>query len=112
MRTKKTAYKHVLLWPDGTPTVSGTRLKVKHVAAAYNSGRHPEEIQQGYPSHSLAEIYSALANHKDEMDRRTEEDEREEERLRAEIQARQGPSPTREELLARLEQKKALGLVP
>jgi uncharacterized protein (DUF433 family) len=95
--------------------VSGTRLKVKHVAAAYNSGRCPEDIQQGYPSHSLAEIYSALAyyfDHKEEMDRRMEEDEREEERLWAEIQERQGPSPTREELLARLERKKALGLVP
>lgn len=105
MRTKKTAYKHVLLWPDGTPTVSGTRLKVKHVAAAYNSGRRPEEIQQGYPSHPLAEIYSALAyyfDHKDEMDRAMDEDEREAARLWEEIQARQGPSPTRKELEERL----------
>ncbi|MGD9894811.1 MAG: DUF433 domain-containing protein [Dehalococcoidia bacterium] len=104
MRTKRTEYKHVLLWPDGTPTVSGTRLKVKHVAAEYDHGRTPEEIQESYPSHALAEIYSALAfyfDHKEEMDRNMEEDAREEERLWAEIQNRQGPSPTREELVER-----------
>jgi hypothetical protein len=58
-------------------------------------------------------MYSALAyyyDHKEAIDQRMDEDERGEERLWVEIQARQGPSPTREELLARLERKKALGL--
>jgi uncharacterized protein (DUF433 family) len=115
METTKTEYKHVLLWPDGTPTVSGTRLKVKHVAAAHRyRGLGPHELVESYPPHTLGEMYSALAfyyDHKDEMDRQMDEDEREAERLWIEIQLRQGPSPTREELLARLEQKKALGLV-
>jgi uncharacterized protein (DUF433 family) len=116
VETTKTDYKHVLLWPDGTPTVSGTRLKVKHVAAAHRyRGLGPQELVESYPSHTLGEMYSALAfyyDHKDEMDRQMEEDEHEEERLWAGIQTRQGPRPTREELLARLVQKKALGLVP
>ena len=116
MRTKRTAYKHVLLWPDGTPTVSGTRLKVKHVAAMHRySGKSPEALVESFPPHTLAEMCSALAfyyDHKDAMDRQMEEDEREADRLWKEIQERQGPSPSREELLARLEEKKALGLVP
>jgi uncharacterized protein (DUF433 family) len=106
MRTKKTEYKHILLWPDGTPTVSGTRLKVKHLAALHrHNGASAEELHQSYPSHSLAEIHSALAyyyDHKNEMDRQMDEDERQEQQLWAEIEARQGPSPTREQLIERL----------
>jgi uncharacterized protein (DUF433 family) len=105
MRTKKTPYKHIRLWPDGTPTVSGTRLKVKHVAAAYRGGASAEEIQQMYPDHTLGEIFSALAyylDRKDEMHRAMDADEREAVRLWEEIQVRQGPSPTRQELEERL----------
>jgi len=112
MRTTKTEYKHVLLWPDGTPTVSGTRLKLKFVAGLYRDGTSAEEIQRMYPDHSLAEIFSALAyylDHKEQMDRAMDEGEREAERLWKEIQARQGPSPTREQLE---ERRRALGRVP
>lgn len=104
MRTKRTEYKHVRLWPDGTPTVSGTRLKVKHIAEVYNGGQKPEEIQASYTSHTLGEIYSALAyylDHKEAMDHQIEQDKREVARLWAEIQAWQGPSLTREQLLER-----------
>ena len=86
MRTKRTEYKHVRLWPDGTPTVSGTRLKVKFVGAAYRDGATAEEIQQDYPDYTLAEIHSAIAyylDHKGEMDRAWDEAERRAEECRA-----------------------------
>jgi uncharacterized protein (DUF433 family) len=105
MRTKKTEYKHVLLWPDGTPTVSGTRLKVKLIGAAYRDGASAEEIQQDYPEYSLAEIHSAIAyylDHREQMDREWEDSRRRAEEAWVEIQRRQGRSPTREELQERL----------
>ena len=81
MRTRRTEYKHVRLWPDGTPTVSGTRLKVKHIAALHRfNGKSAEELQQAFPPHTLAEMYSALAyyyDHKEEIDHEIEEDDRE-----------------------------------
>jgi uncharacterized protein (DUF433 family) len=87
MKTTPTAHAHILLWPDGTPTLSGTRLKVKHVAALHRyNGKTAEELQHSYPSHTLGEIYSALAfyhDHKDEMDREMDEDEREFDAARA-----------------------------
>jgi len=86
MRTKKTEYKHVLLWPDGTPTASGTRLKVKHLAALHRyNGKTPEQLAESFPPHTLAEMYSALAyyyDHKAEMDSEMEQDREEFERAR------------------------------
>jgi uncharacterized protein (DUF433 family) len=79
MRTKRTEYKHVLLWPDGTPTVSGTRLTVKHVAAQHRyNGKGPEELVDAFPPHTLGEMYSALAyyyDHKADMDQQMDKDE-------------------------------------
>jgi uncharacterized protein (DUF433 family) len=87
MRTKQTAYKHVRLWPDGTPTISGTRLKVKHVAALHRyNGRTPQELVESFPPHTLGEMYSALAyyyDHQPELDREMDEDQREFEEARA-----------------------------
>jgi uncharacterized protein (DUF433 family) len=86
MRTKRTEYKHVLLWPDGTPTVSGTRLKVKHLAALHRyNAKGPEELVDAFPPHTLAEMYSALAyyyDHKADMDQQMDEDERDFEEAR------------------------------
>jgi uncharacterized protein (DUF433 family) len=100
MRTRRTDYKHILLWPDGTPTVGGTRLKVKHLAELHRYNHlSPEELQQSYPSHSLGEIYSALAyyyDHKEEIDRQIDTDDRDEEALIADIEALQGGWPARE----------------
>jgi uncharacterized protein (DUF433 family) len=99
MRTRRTEYKHVFLWPDGTPTVSSTWLKVKHVAGLYRDGTSAEEIQRMFRDHSLAEIFSALAYYVDnekQINRRMDDDEREADQLWSEIQVRQGPSPTRQ----------------
>lgn len=96
MRTKRTEYKHVLLWPDGTPTVSGTRLKVKHLAALHrNGGKTVEALRDAYPDYSPGEIYSALAyyyDHRKEIDREIERGREEVARIRAEIEAEQGGS--------------------
>ncbi len=80
MESTKTEYKHILLWPDGTPTVSGTRLKVKHVAAAHRSrGLGPDELVESFPPHTLGEMYCALAyyyDHKEAIDHELDEDDR------------------------------------
>ncbi len=89
MRTKRTEYKHVRLWPDGTPTVGGTRLKVKFIGAAYRRGADAAEIQADYPEYSLAQIHCAIAyylDHKDEMDRAWDEAEQRIQESRAEWQ--------------------------
>ena len=104
MRMRPTEYPHILWNIDkDLPCISGTRLRVQDVVAHYRAGRSAEEIQQAYPSYTLAQVFSALAyyyDHMEEMDRQIEERRRMAEAALAEIEARQGPSPLREKLRA------------
>lgn len=65
-------YSFVTRNESGVPVVAGTRLKVAHLAALKN-GRDlsPEELQEQFPSLSLAQVYGALAwyyEHQAEVD--------------------------------------------
>lgn len=106
MRMRPTEYPHIF-WNEDKhlPCISGTRLRVQDVVAQHRSGGlSPDQIVEAFPSHTLAEIYSALAyyyDHQEEMDRMVAEQERKAEVHRARIAALQGPSPVRERLKER-----------
>ncbi len=54
---------------DGAPTVEGTGIRVKDIAAAYeHSGYDPDEITQLYPDLSLSDVHQALAYYYDHID--------------------------------------------
>jgi uncharacterized protein (DUF433 family) len=88
----------------GTIRVGGTRLTLDTVLDAYLRGDTPEEIIEGFPWLSLADVYAILTyylRHREEVDAYLAENEAEAARLRKLIEARQGKQPSREELLAR-----------
>jgi uncharacterized protein (DUF433 family) len=45
---------------DGVMRVSGTRVTLDTLAAAFDAGATPEQIAQQYPSLPLADIYSVI----------------------------------------------------
>jgi len=54
---------------DGAPTISGTRIRVKDIASAYeHSGYDPDEITQLYPDLNLSDVHRALAYYYDHID--------------------------------------------
>jgi uncharacterized protein (DUF433 family) len=46
---------------DGVARVSGTRVTLDAIAAAFDSGATAEEIAQDFPTVPLADIYSVIA---------------------------------------------------
>lgn len=53
---------------DGAPTIEGTGIRVKDIAAAYeHSGYDPDKIIQLYPVLSLADVHRALAYYYDHI---------------------------------------------
>lgn len=53
----------------GAPTIEGTGIRVKDIAAAYeHSDYSPDEITQLYPDLSLGDVHRALAYYYDHID--------------------------------------------
>ncbi len=101
-------YAHISFDSDRVPILTGTRVKVRLVVSDHvGHGWDAQEIQRQYPHLTLGQIHSALAyyyDHKDEMDADIQQREQRAESLEAEMQQRQGPSPTRADLLNKLGQ--------
>lgn len=93
---------HISQDERGVAYVAGSRIKVRHLAVEHEVWKKPAEaIQREYPSLSLGQIFAALAyycDHKREIDAEIAE----EERLTDLILSRQEPRPSKEQLLARL----------
>lgn len=56
---------------NGVYRLSGTRVTLESVLASFHLGATAEEIQQEYPSASLADVYAVIAfylNHRSEVD--------------------------------------------
>ncbi len=56
---------------DGTIIVTGTGIALEIIIARHNAGDTPMEIQEGFPSLELADIYSVIAyylSNRDEVD--------------------------------------------
>lgn len=101
---KPVTYPHIVKVPGvrgGKATIEGTRIAVKDVVSAYETGSKPEEIRTYFSSRplTLAEVHAALAYYHDNREeieaefaaeeRRFEEMERE----WAEYVARHGGQP-------------------
>lgn len=90
---------------SGIPVISGTRIKVRHVAREHRDLLwEAPQIQRRYPFLSLAQIHSALAyyyDHKSEIDAEL----REEDELADKLEEASKDSPIRQKL-------KGMGLLP
>jgi uncharacterized protein (DUF433 family) len=90
--------------PDGVARVSGTRVTLDTLIAAFSEGATAEEIAQQYPSVPLADVYSVLGYYlrrpseiQSYLDRRRAEAER----VRRENESRNDPAGVRQRLMAR-----------
>lgn len=93
----------------GSIRVGGTRVTLDSVVCAYENGSSPEEIVEDFSTLTLADVYGTLAyyhRHRDEVRDYLQRQQAGAEALRREIEARQGPGPTRSELEARLRRKR------
>ena len=94
---------HISLDERGVAYLSGTRIKVRHLAVERNVWKKsPEAIQQDFPQLSLGQIYAAFAYYCDnqgQIDAEIAEEERTAEKLRSQ----QHTPLTRQVLIDRLQ---------
>jgi uncharacterized protein (DUF433 family) len=102
-------YAHITLDDQGVPIITGTRTKVVEIALDHLAhGSDAREIHREFPYLTLGAVYSALAyyyDHQAEMDEDIARRKQKVDAIKAEIDARQGPSLIRMKL-------KAQGLLP
>src|SRR3954453_16561094 len=93
---------HISLDDRGIAYISGTRIKVRHLAVERNVWKKPPEaIQQDFPQLSLGQIYAAFAyycDHQVQIDAEIAE----EERFAVQMRSHQTAPLTRQALLERL----------
>lgn len=91
-------YAHVVLDPDGVPTIAGSTMKVVEIVMAQQAhGWSPEEIHFQHPYLPLGHIYSALAyywDHQQELDADIDRQTR----FSEDVRKAAGPSPLAEKL--------------
>jgi uncharacterized protein (DUF433 family) len=90
---------------DGVIRVSGTRVTLETLVAAFREGASPEEIAQQYPSLPLGDIYEVIGyclRHPEEIEPYLAASAAKAAENRAAVEARSNPVGIRERLLARL----------
>jgi uncharacterized protein (DUF433 family) len=84
--TVETRYEHIVLDNEGVAKITGSRIKVAHLAAEHvHWGWSAEEIAYQHPPLTLGQVYSALAyywDHRDQIDAYLQKNAGEAERLR------------------------------
>ena len=93
--------------PDGAVRVVGTRIPIQNIVHDYLRGERPEDIVDDFPTLALADVYATIAyylRHREEVDEYVAWCEREEDRIREEIQRRFPTDGLKERLLARQRQ--------
>jgi uncharacterized protein (DUF433 family) len=91
---------------DGVVRVGGSRVTLDTVVEAFQEGLTPEEIQQQYPSLSLAQVYSAvtyLLQHRSEVEEYLRGRQQHRDEVRRDAETRFDPTGIRQRLLARIE---------
>ena len=92
----------------GTARVGGTRLTLDTVVAKYDAGDTPQDLTEAFPGLSLADAHAVISyvlRHRSEVDAYLRQRAEQAARVRATIEAHQGPRVgLRERLLARREQ--------
>jgi uncharacterized protein (DUF433 family) len=94
----------------GAVRIGQSRITLDLVVREYENGMTPEDLVRAYDTLDLANVYAAIAyylQHRAEVKGYLDRREEEAARLRATIESRQPPRPTRAELLARRENKHA-----
>lgn len=89
---------------DGVVRITGTRVTLDTVVAAFLDGAAAEEIVERYPTLALADVYSVIGYYlrrKVEVDSYLAERSRIRENIRAENEKRFAPDGVRERLLKR-----------
>jgi uncharacterized protein (DUF433 family) len=89
---------------EGVARVSGTRVTLDTIVAAFHEGATAEEIVQQYPSVQLADIYAVIGyylRHRPEVEAYLRERRQHSETVRQENEARFEPHGVRDRLLAR-----------
>lgn len=89
---------------DGTVHIIGSRITLDTIAGAYKRGDTPREIQEGFPSLSMRQIYGAIAfylEHEAEVEAYLEWRKEEGETIRREIESGQDTVGFRERLRKR-----------
>ena len=95
--------------PDGTVRVAGTRVTLDIFMDAYRLGASAAELAEQFDTLTPADVHGTLAyvlRHPAEVEAYLVRREAEAEAIKAVILARQGPQPSREELLARWHAKR------
>src|SRR4051812_6139547 len=93
---------------DGMARIAGTRITLDTIAGAYRRGDTPEEILDGFPSLSLADIYAVIAyylRHREIVDAYIAENHRIAAEALREYEARFGPMPTIQDLEQRVRER-------
>lgn len=89
---------------DGVLRVSGTRVTLETLVAAFQDGATPEEIAQQYASIPLADIYAVLGyylNHRSSVDAYLRGRQADRAKIQMGNESRFGPNGIRERLLSR-----------
>jgi uncharacterized protein (DUF433 family) len=89
---------------DGVIRVSGTRVTLDTVVAAFREGATAEAIAEQYPSLSLAEVYTAVGyylRHQAELDAYLQRRRQQAAQVRQANETRFSPIGVRDRLLAR-----------
>ncbi len=89
---------------DGVIRVSGTRITLESVIAAFHEGGTAEEISQQYPSLPLADVYAVIGyylRHRSSVDAYLRGRESDRANAQKENESRFDPGGIRERLLAR-----------
>src|SRR6266478_3815221 len=92
---------------EGTVRLSGSRVTIDTLVAAFKRGDKPEQIQDSFPSLSLSQIYGAIAwylNHQADADDYLREREHEAQAIRQEIESQPEQAAFRETMRQRREQ--------
>jgi uncharacterized protein (DUF433 family) len=92
--------------------VSGTRVYLEFIVEDYRRGLSAEQIAARYDTVSLADVYGALRyylTHRVEVDEYIARYREEAAEVRRMVEARQGPQPSRAELLARAAARRGHG---
>ena len=90
--------------PPGVIRVSGTRVSLETLVAAFDEGATAEEIVERYPSLDLAAVYAVIAyvlDHREEVAAYTAHRRNQARALQSEIETRSPPTGIRDRLLAR-----------
>ena len=91
---------------EGSIRLSGSRVTFDTLVAAFKKGNTAEQIQDGFPALSLAQIYGAIAwylDHQDEAEDYLKERETEAQAIREEIESRPEQTALRDTMRQRRE---------